>query len=373
MRKIWVILVSAILLRIFLAFATYHPDIQALSDGAKFVSQGFIFNLYDQSSQSLVLNYPPLIYWYFGLLNLILNGNIPLLKLSYLIFDLTLALLLYKLVGSEKSKLVFSLWLFNPISLYATYMIGQFDIIPTFFTFLSLYLIFKNKLSLAATALGGGIAFKLYPVFIIIPLIILAKGYLKKAKLLILSSLPYLLSILIYIPSANFRYNALFANQSSKSLFASIPVSGGESILLFPVSLMIFYLYIISKKSDSLYLWKIFLTPLLLFFIFTHYHPQWLIWVTPFTILGLIDKGSKFYRPLILLFGSWLGSLFFFDGSLTVGIFAPLFPSLKNSPDIWTLINLNVDYNFSRSILQTIFASAAFYLIYQYLPKKENA
>lgn len=372
MKKIWLILILGLAIRLFLSFATFHPDIQALSDSGQFVANGHILNLYDYSSDALVLNYPPLVYWFFGLFNFLFNGNLSLLKLSYLFFDIFLGLLLYKVVDPKKAVLAFSLWMFNPISPYATYMIGQFDIIPTFFTILSFYFIAKNKLSWAALVLGGGIAFKLYPIFLIIPLIILAKSFWTKAKLVIIAALPYFVSILPYLSSSSFRSNALFASQSSKSLYATLSVSGGEAIILFPVFLMLFYLLIWQKKLNELFFWKIYLIPLLLFFIFTHYHPQWLIWIAPFLILDLVFKGFKNILPILLIFGSWVGSLFFFDSSLTVGLFAPLFPVLKNTADIWTLLNLKLDYNFSRSILQTVFASSAAYLIYQYFPRKEN-
>lgn len=372
MKKLWIILISGIILRIFLSFATFHPDIAALSSGGQFVTNGYILNLYDYSSDTLVLNYPPLIYWFFGLLNFLFNGNISFLKLSYLFFDIFLGFLLIRLVDPKKTVLVFSLWMFNPISLYSTYMMGQFDIIPTFLTILSVYFIAKKKLSFAALALGGGITLKLYPIFLIIPLIILARGFWTKIKLVIIAVLPYFISVLPYLSSGSFRLNALFANQSSKSLYATLPVSGGESILLFPATLLLFYLLIWNNKLDRLSYWKIYLIPLLLFFIFTHYHPQWLIWITPFLILGLVFDRFKNLLSVLLIFGSWVGTLLFFDSSLTVGIFAPLFPILKNTPDIWILLNLNIDYNFSRSILQTIFASSAAYLIYQYFPKKDN-
>lgn len=373
MNKLWSILIAGIILRIFLSFATFHPDIAALSAGGQFITNGHFLNLYDYSSDALVLNYPPLIYWFFGLINFLFGGNIPLLKLSYLFFDIFTAFLLYKLVDPKKATLAFSLWIFNPINLYASYMMGQFDIIPTFFTIVSIYLITKNKLSLAALALGGGIAFKLYPVFLIIPLIILAKNFWTKIKLLILAFLPYVISILPYLSSGSFKTNALFANQSSKSLYATLPVSGGESILLFPASLILFYLFIWSKKLDRLFFWRIYLIPLLLFFIFTHFHPQWLIWIIPFLIIDLVEERFKNLLPALIMFGSWFLSLFFFDSSLTLGIFSPIWPILKNSPSIWALLNLNLDYNFARSILQTIFASAAFYLIFYHLLKKENA
>lgn len=371
MRKILLVLIIAIILRLFLAFATFHPDIQALADSGKFVSKGFILNLYDKSSDELVLNYPPLIYWYFGFFNLLFNGDTSLLKLSYLIFDLFLALLIYRIVEPKKAVSAISFWLFNPVNLYATYMMGQFDIIPTFFTMLSIYYITKNKPSYAALALGGGIAFKLYPVFLIIPLIILASGFWSKIKIAVFAILPYAISILPYLPSSSFRTNALFASQSSKSLYANIPLSGGESILLFPLSILLFYLFICSKKLDYISYWKIYIIPLLLFFSLTHFHPQWLIWVMPFLILDFI-QGYKNLMPMLLIFGSWFMSLFFFDPSLTLGIFSPLIPTFKNAGSIWDILSLNVDYNFFRSILQTTLAASSFYLIYRYFPKKNE-
>lgn len=373
MKNLWTILIIGIAIRIFLSFATFHPDVQAFYLGGKIVASGNILNLYDYSSKDAVFNYPPLIYWFHGVFSLLPFSNYGFVKLPYLIFDILVVLILLKLFSTQNSRrLAVILWMFNPINLYATYMMGQFDIIPTFFTFLSFYLISKNELNLAALALGGGIAFKLYPIFLLIPLVILGKGFWTRAKLVIIAALPYFVSILPYLSSGSFRSNALFANQSSKSLYAALPVSGGESIILFPAFLLLFYLLIWQKKLDELSVWKIYLIPLLLFFVFTHYHPQWLIWVTPFLILDLVAERFKNLLPILMIFGSWVGSLFFFDPSLTVGIFAPLLPILKNTPDIWTLLNLNIDYNFLRSALQTVFAAASLYLIFKYFPRNEK-
>lgn len=369
MKKFWIILILGILIRIFLSFATFHPDIQAISVAGKVVSEGNVLNLYDFSSEENVFNYPPLIYWFFGLTSLLFGSNLWLLKLPYLIFDLLVALLLYRLVDPKKALLAFSLWIFNPINLYATYMMGQFDILPTFFSVLSIYLAFKGKLKLAAVTLGVGIAFKLYPIFLVIPLILLGKGFWEKIKLLILTALPYLVSILPYLSSKSFRSEALFANQSSKSLYASIPVSGGESILLFPAFLLFFYLLILGLKI-KIDLWRLFLILLALFFIFTHFHPQWLIWITPFLVLDLARNQFKNIIPVLIILASWVGSLFFFDSSLTLGMFAPIFPTLKNTADIWTILGINIDFNSSRSILQTILVASLSYLIFDQIHKR---
>ena len=374
MKKIWTILILGIVLRIFLSLSTYHTDMEAFNLGGKVIASGNILNLYDYSSNLAVFNYPPLIYWFHGIFHFLL-GNILsvnlLVKLPYLIFDLSIGLLLLRWFEIKSKALVaFTIWMFNPISLYATYMMGQFDIIPTFFTILSLYSISKDRLQLAALALGGAIAFKIYPVFLLLPLILLGKNNIEKFKIFILALLPYSISIIPYLPLHSFRSTALFATQNSKSLYANIAVSGGETILLFPLSLLIFYLFLFSK-SKNLSVWKIYLMPLLLFFIFTHYHPQWLIWITPFLIISLTIQ-SKNIPPVLLMLFSWFGLLFFFDSSLTVNMFAPIFPSLANLPSVWKLLNINVDYNLSRSLLQTIFAASAFYFIYDNFQAKSN-
>lgn len=410
---LWLIIVIGLILRIFISAFTFHPDIQAFNLAGKIFASGNILNLYDYLpnlsnndpiKNLAVLNYPPAIYFYHGIFNFVFNnilglsqinqflldnpsnyGNFQfsvhllLLKFPYFIFDLLTGLILYKLFNSQRLSLIaLALWTFNPINLYATYMMGQFDIIPTFFIILSVYLVVKNKLSLAALSLGFGIAFKLSPVFLIIPLIIFGRSFLDRLKIIILSLTPYILSIIPYLSSHNFRVNALFANQSSKSFYAVIPVSGGESILLFPAFLLLYYLFIwinkkvILEKISKIDIWKMYLIPLMLFFVFTHYHPQWLIWITPLIIIDFVVSGWKNYIPNFLIILSWFASLFFFDPSLTVGMFAPIAPILRNLPSIWTILNINMDYNLSRSIIQTIFASASMYLIYQYFPIKRS-
>lgn len=383
MRNLWIIVTVGVVVRIILSLTTFHPDMQVFDLAGKLVASGKILNLYDYSSSQAVLNYPPAIYLFHGIFKFIfsilgltnlnqLNFNLLLLKLPYLIFDLLTGFILLKLFDStKKSLMAFGLWMFNPINLYATYMMGQFDIIPTFFIVLSIYFAVKNKFEWAALVLGGGIAFKLSPIFLVIPLTIFGKSYLDRLKLFALAILPYLLSIMPYFPSRSFRAAALFANQSSKSLYANIPVSGGESIILFPAFLLLFYLFIWNVKKE-IDIWKLYLVPLLLFFIFTHYHPQWLIWVVPLLIFDVVTSGFKNILPNLLIFVSWFISLFFFDPSLTLGLFVPINSALYQTQSIWTLLNIKIDYNLARSLIQTVFAAASAYLVYLYFPAKRR-
>lgn len=403
MNKFIVTLIIGIIIRLFLSFTTFHYDLQHFALSGWMVSQGHIIDFYDSVSKlpsdnplvktnpEFPFNYPPLIYLYHGLFNFLflpfknpdvyfqfivapinslgkveVNLYLLLTKFPYLIFDLLGLFLITKLVTNKNKYIVWCLYLFNPINLYATYMIGQFDIIPTTFTILSLYFFSRNKYNLSAISLGLGALFKIYPLFFVIPLACTQKTFLQKVKLAFLGALPYLIGSLIYLPSHGYRVSALIANQSLKSLYATIPISGGESIIIFPVILIFFYLLFYYSRSikDLTFLIKSYFIVLTLFFIFTHTHPQWLLWLTPFLILDLAKNNFKNILLTIGLLLSWLGLVFFFDPSLSMRLFAPLNPSWSNLPDLWTILHLSPDYNFSRSLLQTVFVGFASFYIY---------
>lgn len=408
-NKYWTVLIIGIVIRCVISFSTFHPDITALNFAGYIVQSGHIFSFYDYIFNLLpesvftkafaqnIFTYPPLIYLMQGLFNFIwLNifqisfindfivvtngtfGNplfnvvIFLIKFPYLFFDIPIAFLLTKLVDSEKEKfLVFIFWIFNPINLFATYMMGQHDVIAVFFIVLSIFLATKQKLNWSVVALGMGIAFKIFPIFLLIPLVLLEKTWRKRIQLLILGLLPYIVSILPFLYSKGYRMSALFANQSSKSLFAQIPVSGGESILLFPATLLFVYLAFLYIKNEMNHLWQKYFIIMLIFFIFTHTHPQWFLWLTPFLILDLVRTNFRHLIPVLLSLISFKMLLLFFDPSLSVGLFAPVWPYLATLPSVWELMNISVDYNFYRSVFQTLFVGVAMYYIYYYYPKQK--
>lgn len=397
-KNILIILILGILLRIILAFSTFHPDLKAFQLGGGVFSKGHILDLYDYTNpQVAVLNYPPLTYFFHGVFNfifsnvlgltiindylfeqplvfdLLFNLHLVLLKFPYLIFDIILAFLIAKLFDTEKDKfLAFTLWIFNPVNLYTTYMMGQYDIIPTFFVVASLVLVKKGKLNLAALILGLGIAFKIFPLLLLAPLALLGKSWWDKFKLGFFGLLSYFLTILPYLPSSSYRTNALAAEQLSKSFYVNIPVSGGESILLFPMVIIIFYFIYIYRGDVSTNLWKHYLSILLIFLTLTHYHPQWFLWVSPLLIIELVKSQFKNLVPLFILLLSFIASLFFFDPSLTLGMFGPINSNLYETQSVWQMLGLNPDYNFSRSIVQTIFAAAAIFLVNRYFPKLKD-
>lgn len=399
-KKYWWILIISILIKLIISGFTLHSDIRHFDLGGQIVSQGNILNLFDFSKGSSELaqynkinplNYPPAIYFLNGFLSLIFtpffgeefiynflvnteailedsrtNWHLISLKSPYFIFDLLIAFFLMSFFKTSREKLLaFTLWLFNPINIYSTFMVGQFDIIPTFFMVASLLLVKSNKVMLAALILGLGAAFKLFPLFLIIPLVLVQPSISKRIIAATIGILPYSLSIVPYLYSNGFRETALVANQSLKSLYAQINISGGESILLFPLFLVFVYLVFYFKNNDRENLWQRYFIVLLLFFIFTHFHPQWFLWVTPFLIIDLIKSNFKNLILVLTVLVSFIWMVFLFEPSLTIGLFSPAWPYLYSSLSIWQYLGINIDYNFSRSMAQTIFAAAAIYYIYE--------
>jgi len=411
-KSIVFIIVLGVTIRLFLAMGSFHPDIKAFYYAGEVISKGNILNFYDYLGSlpagdpilkiypTDLFIYPPLMYFSLGpithLLTLPFGGGILhnfifdlpkvlgdwqlnllllTLKIPYILFDIAIGWLLYSFFKEPRSKL-FALvfWVFNPVNLYATYMMGQFDVIPTFFTVLALYLVVKkDKFLWGAFLLGLGASFKIFPFLFLIPLALIREKWIDRFKAIGIGIGTYALIILPFLGSFGFRATALVAGQTTKSFYAALPISGGESIVIFPLLIILFYLIFLFFAAKPEDLWKRFFILILLFFIFTHYHPQWFTWITPFLIIDLV-KSKLSHWPLVLLsLISWLGLVTFFDPGLSTRLFSPIVPSLQNAPGIWESLRINFDLNGSRSILQTLFVAVGVYYIYYHFPKVKKA
>lgn len=409
------ILLAGICIRLFLSAITFHPDIQHFDLAGYVLGKGKILDFYDYTYNldkddnflkkypTALFNYPPAVYFSVGVLDWMLTGftdsdfhdsflfdfqntlgdfrlylHLILLKMPYLPFDILIAYLLYNLFVSKREKiLAFTFWIFNPWVLYSTYMMGQFDIIPTFFVMLALYLIVKiadlNKaVFLGSIALGFGAAFKIYPLLLLLPLVFLLNTWLKRIMAILLGISIYLITILPFMGSVGFRSTALIANQTFKSLYAQIPISGGESIILFLALSGFFYLVFLYRRGIVENLWQRFFIMLLIFFVFTHYHPQWFLWLTPFLILEIVHSNFKHVFLIFLIAIAFLGSVSLFEQSLSIGLFVPLNPLFYNGPNLWQMLGQNFDLNFMKSLFQSLFVCVSGYFIYYYFPKENS-
>jgi hypothetical protein len=398
-KKILILVLVGLLLRLILMPIAFHPDIWAISFAQYLFAFKGVFNIYnylgDLPKTSLLVQnygqnfftYPPLAYFTLGIFGWVLKplfdanffhglaANLPrilsdnrlfwhlfLTKLPYLFFDFGTLFLLVRFFDEPKKKwLVAVLWLFNPLVLYTSYLVGQFDIIPVFFTVLAIFLA-KRKLPFwAALALGVGAAFKMFPLFFL-PFLAVAEGKnLKRGlALLLFGILPYVLSIVPFVNSAIFRQTVLFSNQSQKMFFAKIPVSGAEYLSLFTLLYSFLFVLSLAKKRE---VWQWFLAVLLIFFSVTHYHPQWFLWTAPFLVIFMVEYRRLIILPLTLLF-CWLFITLLFEPSLSVALFAPISPSLIKLPPLTEVLNHYYDVFQLKSFLRSIFAGVALLIVF---------
>lgn len=198
--KFILFLVVFFVLRIFFAFAVWHPDVRNHVDwGERFFdygAQGFYSpdaNIWDYTWP----NQPPgtvlmfagvyqLFVFLFSVLTWV-NQNIPpfpsqvmyffelnlypaLAKLPAILADFGIAYLIYKIT---KNKLSFLIFLVNPVIWYNSSVWGQYDSVINFFALLSFYLLFRKKVILSFIALALSIYIKIslaifVPVFLIV-------------------------------------------------------------------------------------------------------------------------------------------------------------------------------------------------------------
>lgn len=401
----------ALVLRLLLMPITFHPDFISLNSSRFYLVEKGVWNFYDflaslSADHPLSRNYgtnyftyPPLSYLTFGFFSFLfkpfsgqditfsLIENYPQIfdlpglasrlfwfKVPYLFFDFGLAYLLTRFFQKEKEKrTAFLLWLFNPVSFQASYLMGQFEIMPTFFIVLALLLAQAKKPHLAAASLGVGGAYKMFPLFFV-PILAAALGKTlwQKAKLLIIGFGSFLLLIAPFLKSVAFRQVVLLSNQSQKFLFMNLPLSGAESILLFVFlwGMIFFAAWYQSVKNQ---LWTYFLAVMLLFFSLTHYHPQWFLWLIPLLVIQLVKTNFKFSFLSFTLLLCWLTITLLFEASLSYGLFTPLDPRLFDAPSLSVFVSRFYDVLQLKSIIRSLFAAASAMLIFSAFKNQKQA
>src|SRR3989344_526360 len=310
----------AILIRLMLMPFFFHPDIKTYNYQSSFLKEG-VFNIYIyliDNREKLTLKeefvYFPLTYFFLGgyqILSTPFLGNnfsdwlsdgsagaidkvgvfryLFILKIPYLIFDLAIPFLLIKLFNDFKLKRqVFILWLFNPFSLGLIYIFSNVDIIPLFFSLISLLLFINKRIILSGLFLGLAASFKAYPL-IFVPFMFIFLGNTKERLKFVTIIVSTVLLCILFFWSNEFIHSALISSLTTRIAFPNIPIGFGESLMVGIISLLILFLTGLINKNVSK-VWDYLLAALLLIFSTIHYHIQWLLWIMPFVVIFHILK-----------------------------------------------------------------------------------
>jgi len=289
-----------------------------------------------------------------------------LLKLPYLLFDFGILYLLLQWFKSEKEKRTASLiWFFNPVSLYVTYMFGQFDIIPTFFALWAILTSFAGRLVLAGLLLGIGASFKLFPLYFLIPMLILSRAnFWKKGFAFLLGFLPTSLVSLPVIMIPNYVANVISSTHTQIIQHASFYIGGDQRIYVFVIAYTFLAFWLFWQRVTIEKFWRVALIILLLFYSLAAFNPQWFLWITPFLVIWwVLDKNSHSLQ--LLLYVLYFIIVFFFEPTVHFGLFAPIEGTLGQLPGPAEIFQRSLfEASRARSYLRSVFAGFAWWIIY---------
>ncbi len=386
MKKIGFWLIVALVLRLVLSGAALHPDVRGHNLAGYLIAQkGQLFSFYDYLSRQPradpwvmlyrddLFIYPPLAYIVHGISNFLLYPLYPqelfltlitdigqtmgspdlprlliFLKLPYLIADILCLIVLRQIVAQKHKFLATLLWLFNPITIYASYMIGQFDIFIALFILLALLFSQSKNQWISAVFLGFAASFKPFPLFLM-PFL---PG--SKPKNIIIGVVTYILLMSPYLGSVGYRQYALLAPQTDKLIYAKVMVSGSQYLPLFFLGLFIlFWFNYFRPQIMNTHVW--FASVGLLFYSLTHYHPQWFVWIAPALVL-MFAENSRTRLPQLGMLATYILIVLLFEPSLNFGLFNIDF-------SLFAFISRFYPADQLASLARAFFAASAFFAV----------
>ncbi|MBV7337934.1 hypothetical protein KFU94_58830 [Chloroflexi bacterium TSY] len=282
--------------------------------------------------------------------------SIFLFKLLYLPFDLAITLMLLRSLGRTASLL----WVWAPAAIYTPFMMGQNDIYATTFTVAAVFAAQKAIQTITiphptstrsgrrwmvqcALFLGIGATFKVYPLLLLPPLLlVMTTSWRMRLLLFCIGCSPFVLSVLPFLTTHTFIHGVLF-NPEGIGLLRTIPLFG-KSVSPFAVSYFILLGALISidhtvrDLKDDKIVWCITLVVLALLFLWTPTPFYWLIWITPF-LCAVVDQERRSWLPWLTMQMAFALTLFGQHRELGVALSLHLSPFF-NMPNLLTTLDI---------------------------------
>lgn len=342
MRKILVLVAVGLVLRILTAALLYHTDVKAIYRDTREIKSGVAAMYKNSALANNPLPYPPLVYIFFNTYQTRMTWifssyfdtwmadwgtmhtenhpkifrDLLAMKLPMLLADLLAGFMIWKMTSRGRRDTALVLWILNPITLYAIYGTGQFDIFPTLFVLVTVYLWGKKLEWLAYPLVGLAGGLKLFPL-LLLPVFLLIDKRKPFSKLLgfVSASLCFGLTLLPAGLSPDVVKGIFTSNLAGSMFKAGLDLGNGAFL---PISLFLYAGFLI-------YLWLAATKPrpdaaivivLLLALGLTRFHPQWIIWPAPFMVI-MLAEGRIDGRLGLWLAATYLGTVMLISDKFT--------------------------------------------------------
>ena len=281
-------------------------------------------------------------------------------KILTSLFYVASAIVIYKICkviafDDKKSKITSFLWLTTPIAMFSQFIFGQYDIFTVFFTLLGVYFYFKNDDFKFALFFSIALTFKYFPAFVFIILLIYReKNIIKIIKQCTIFIIPFAIELLIYISDFAFR-EGVFGFRANSFIFGlTLKTEYGMNIKIF----LMFWIFICgytyfnevkNKSENEKYIFYYLSLVSFMLFGLSYWHPQWVIFITPFLVFGtVINKKSDIFILLDIF-------LMLFFISFTVNIYVGGLDARLLSRGIFSSILLDIDIRDFHLYMRDIF------------------
>ena len=242
-------------------------------------------------------------------------------------------------------------------------MHGQFDLIPVLFLVLSLYLVKRLKPRWAALSLGIGACYKVYPLFFVLPLVIIfAETWRERLVLFLLGIGPYLLSMVPFLE----RYPAIGSHFPNWYFKASYDLGFGAQVYSFLIfyAILIWYLHHCQARTFE-ELWRACFAILLVYYQFSYFDLHYWAWVVPFAAIYWVEHPQK-AKPFYLVIGLCL--LVLLAPAPLARFLAPISPRFfLRLPSMMELLNPYLPMLFIVNVVRSLLAGTCFYLAWKLL------
>ena len=208
----------------------------------------------------------------------------------------------YKLSPSRSKWLMF-IWLSGPITVFIQFYFGQYDSIGLFFLLVSFYFYLRSNMKLFILFAAIAMTFKLFALLAFIPLLLLKEKRVLYIIRNLLLSISGIIICKFYIADPGFTVSKTFESNMVGRIFnSSLPVAWGSAsyFLIFYIAICIYsYLSAIEDSKISDIASYILLCVYGFLFLFVDWHPQWVLYLTPFLTLALPQRRISYKTILI--------------------------------------------------------------------------
>lgn len=306
-RILRVAIIGAVILKLFLMglFSSDYQDLMFIPFVKCFLGGENPYQYYYEHELLPSFPYPPVMLMieciggalitFFGTLPVFMKNLF--FKIPLLFMDL-LGLYFLMRISRSKRKYILVLYFLSPILLYATYMHGQLDIIPTVFLVGAIYYLTQIGVPEQETVqnewkfvifLTLSLASKLH-IAVVLPLFFLYI-YKKKGhrKAIVMTGLPVVFTALVMVPFWGSGFVNMVLFNKEQNAIDNVYIDYGSAHLLLCVLVLLFIYFqafhINQMNRDLL----ISMTGLLfsVFLAFVPAMPAWYIWIVPFFMLYL--------------------------------------------------------------------------------------